>query len=58
MTVEYITSGFRATGLTPFDPERVLEKLSPVICYGRVSGCRRYVGMVADRSDTELCTYR
>jgi hypothetical protein len=31
MTVENITSGFRATGLTPFDPERVLEKLSPVI---------------------------
>jgi hypothetical protein len=31
MTVENITSGFRATGLTPFDPERVLEKLGPVI---------------------------
>jgi hypothetical protein len=31
MTVENITSGFRATGLAPFDPERVLEKLSPVI---------------------------
>jgi hypothetical protein len=31
MTVKNITSGFRATGLAPFDPERVLEKLSPVI---------------------------
>jgi hypothetical protein len=31
MTVENITSGFRATGLAPFDPERVLEKLSPII---------------------------
>jgi hypothetical protein len=31
MTVENITSGFRATGLAPFDPERVLEKLGPVI---------------------------
>jgi hypothetical protein len=26
-------------------------------CHGRVSGCRRCVGMVAGRSDTELCTY-
>jgi hypothetical protein len=31
MTVENITSGFRATSLAPFDPERVLEKLGPVI---------------------------
>jgi hypothetical protein len=31
ITVENITSGFRATGLAPFDPERVLEKLGPVI---------------------------
>jgi hypothetical protein len=26
-------------------------------CHGRVSGCRRCVGMAADGSDTELCTY-
>ena len=31
MTVKNITSGFRATSLAPFNPERVLEKLSPVI---------------------------
>jgi hypothetical protein len=31
MTVENITSGFRATRLALFDPEKVLEKLSPVI---------------------------
>ena len=31
MTTGNITSGFRATGLVPFDPERVLENLSPVI---------------------------
>lgn len=30
-TVETITSGFRATGLVPFDPERVLDKLGPII---------------------------
>jgi hypothetical protein len=31
MTTRNITSGFRATGLVLFDPERVLENLSPVI---------------------------
>ena len=31
MTVGNITSGFKATGLVPFDPERVLKKLSPII---------------------------
>lgn len=31
MTVKTITSGFRATGLIPFDPGRVLDKLSPII---------------------------
>ena len=31
MTTGNITSGFRATGLVPFDPERVLENLGPVI---------------------------
>jgi hypothetical protein len=31
ITVENITSSFRATDLAPFNPERVLEKLSPVI---------------------------
>ena len=31
MTVETITSGFRATGLVPFDPERVLADLGPVV---------------------------
>ena len=31
MTIENITSGFRVTGLALFDPERVLEKLGPVI---------------------------
>jgi hypothetical protein len=31
MTTRNITSGFRATGLVPFDLERVLENLGPVI---------------------------
>jgi hypothetical protein len=31
MTTGNITSGFRATGLAPFDPERVLENLGPVV---------------------------
>jgi hypothetical protein len=31
ITVETISSGFRATGLVPFNPERVLESLSPII---------------------------
>jgi hypothetical protein len=31
MTTGNITSGFRATGLVPFNPERVLENLGPVI---------------------------
>ena len=31
MTVETISSGFRATGLVPFNPERVLENLGPII---------------------------
>jgi len=31
MTVETISSGFRATGLVPFNLERVLENLSPII---------------------------
>jgi hypothetical protein len=31
MTTENITSGFRATGLMPFDPQRVLDKLGPII---------------------------
>jgi hypothetical protein len=31
MTTRNITSGFRATGLAPFDPERVLENLGPVV---------------------------
>jgi hypothetical protein len=31
MTTETISSGFRATGLAPFDPKRVLENLGPVI---------------------------
>jgi hypothetical protein len=31
MTVENITSSFRVTSLAPFDPERVLDKLSPII---------------------------
>jgi hypothetical protein len=31
MTSETITSGFRATGLVPLDPERVLSNLGPVI---------------------------
>ena len=31
MTVETISSGFRATGLVPFNLERVLENLGPVI---------------------------
>jgi hypothetical protein len=34
MTVENITSSFRATSLAPFDPERVLEKLSPCLVDG------------------------
>jgi hypothetical protein len=31
MTTRNITSGFRATSLVPFDPERVLENLGPII---------------------------
>jgi hypothetical protein len=31
MTVETISSSFRATGLVPFNLERVLENLSPII---------------------------
>lgn len=31
MIVETITSGFRVTGLVPFNPQRVLEKLGPII---------------------------
>jgi hypothetical protein len=31
MTTGNITSGFRATGLAPFDPERVLGNLGPII---------------------------
>jgi hypothetical protein len=31
MTTETITSGFKATGLVPFDPQRVLDKLGPII---------------------------
>jgi hypothetical protein len=31
MTVETISSGFRATVLVPFNPERVLENLGPVV---------------------------
>ena len=31
MTMETITSGFRATGLVPFDPKRVLADLGPVV---------------------------
>jgi len=31
MTVKTISSGFRATGLVPFNLERVLENLGPVI---------------------------
>ena len=31
MTPETITSGFKATGLVPFDPQRVLDKLGPII---------------------------
>jgi hypothetical protein len=31
MIARTITSGFRATGLVPFDPQRVLDKLSPII---------------------------
>ena len=31
MTVETIISGFKATGLVPFDPERVLTDLGPII---------------------------
>ena len=31
MTAETITSGFRATGLIPFNPQTVLDKLSPII---------------------------
>jgi hypothetical protein len=26
-----ITSSFKATGLVPFDPERVLDKLGPIV---------------------------
>ena len=31
MITETITSGFKATGLVPFNPQRVLEKLVPII---------------------------
>jgi hypothetical protein len=31
MTTGNITSGFKATGLVPFDPERVLDKLGPIV---------------------------
>lgn len=31
MTTENITSGFKATGLAPFDPQIVLDDLSPII---------------------------
>jgi hypothetical protein len=31
MTAENIASGFKATGLIPYDPERVLDKLSPIV---------------------------
>jgi hypothetical protein len=31
MIARTITSGFRATGLMPFNPQRVLDKLSPII---------------------------
>jgi hypothetical protein len=31
MTVETISSGFRETVLIPFNPERVLENLGPVV---------------------------
>jgi hypothetical protein len=37
--------------------KRVAIKGKFVFYYGRVSGYRRYVGIVADRSDTELYTY-
>jgi hypothetical protein len=31
ITTGNITSGFKATGLVPFDPERVLDKLGPIV---------------------------
>jgi hypothetical protein len=31
MITEIITSSFKATGLVPFDPQRVLDKLGPII---------------------------
>jgi hypothetical protein len=31
MTTRNITSSFRSTGLVPFDLERVLEKLGPIV---------------------------
>ena len=31
MTTRNITSGFKATGLIPFHPERVLDKLGPIV---------------------------
>jgi hypothetical protein len=31
ITTETITSSFKATSLIPFDPQRVLDKLSPII---------------------------
>jgi hypothetical protein len=31
MTTGNITSGFKATSLVPFDPERVLDKLGPIV---------------------------
>jgi hypothetical protein len=31
MRTENIASGFKATGLIPFNPERVLDKLGPIV---------------------------
>jgi hypothetical protein len=31
MTTRNITSGFKATGLVPFDPDQVLSQLGPVV---------------------------
>ena len=31
MITKTITSSFKATGLVPFNPQRVLEKLGPII---------------------------
>jgi hypothetical protein len=43
--------------LTKIDTRFKVGRVHVSMCHGRVSGCRRCVGMVADRSDTELCTY-